>query len=307
LKSHPEDKRTAEEEQELKKNNIFEQDTVDVCKIVTGKAASSLDAGESSSGMLLKSGRAPGVVLKSNPVTKTKAKKTAARKGSDLSAKSSDDEDGSSKAVCRECMVERNKFKCSPSQAHVTCSNCRKLIAARDDDSLQQRCVICEEYFCNLYFPPCKSSGNKLTLVSERFRSAKIDKDNFRGNDYELSTYTNYLLSKKLSARNVFDMMIRDYLNKDQFRYLSDRKILTVGPAVSHEVTVRGDSAVCDVCWKQLWFQMVLRHRMNINSELPPAVSGRADCYYGINCTTMSHKLDHAKKLNHCCYQTRFH
>lgn len=102
-------------------------------------------------------------------------------------------------------------------------------------------------------------------------------------------------------------MMIRDYLNKDQFRYLSDRKILAVAPASSHEVTVRGNSAVCDVCWKLLWFQMVLRHRMNINSELPPAISGRADCYYGINCTTMVHKLDHAKKLNHCCYQTRFH
>ena len=40
-------------------------------------------------------------------------------------------------------------------------------------------------------------------------------------------------MSKKLTARNVFDLMIKDYMDKDQFRYLSDRKILAVGPAVS--------------------------------------------------------------------------
>jgi hypothetical protein len=45
---------------------------------------------------------------------------------------------------------------------------------------------------------------------------------------------------------------------------------------------------------------------MSILGDLPPAVQSRADCYYGVNCGTMTHKLDHAKKLNHCCYQTRF-
>ena len=32
----------------------------------------------------------------------------------------------------------------------------------------------------------------------------------------------------------------------------------------------------------------------------------RPICYWGINCNTMDHKKDHAKKYNHCIYQTRF-
>ena len=108
---------------------MFGPDTVDISELITGKKGTiALDTGSSGT-MLLKSGRAPGVVLKSSPVAKSKSKKTVARKGSDLSAKSSDDEDATTKAVCRECVVERNKFKCSPSQTHVACSNCRKLIA----------------------------------------------------------------------------------------------------------------------------------------------------------------------------------
>lgn len=145
LKAHPEEKRTKEEEDDLRKANIFGADTVDVCFLVTGKNHIPTDTSSSGTN-LLKSGRAPGVTLVSTSAAKTKAtrtKKTAARKGSDLSAASSDDEDGATKAVCRECMVQRNGFKCSATQTHVSCSNCKKLLAARDDDSLHQNCVIC--------------------------------------------------------------------------------------------------------------------------------------------------------------------
>jgi hypothetical protein len=69
-----------------------------------------------------------------------------------------------------------------------------------------------------------------------------------------------------MSAKNAFEFMMKEYLDKGLFNYLIDKKILSVAPARSHEIPIQSDSAVCDVCWKQLWFQLVMRHRMNINS-----------------------------------------
>jgi hypothetical protein len=72
--------------------------------------------------------------------------------------------------------------------------------------------------------------------------------------------------------------MIKEYLDKDLFSYLIDKKIFLGAPVRGHEIPIKSESPVCDVCWEQLWFQLVMRHRMNINSELPRAISNRADC-----------------------------
>jgi hypothetical protein len=86
LKKHPEDKRSKEEEEDCRKNNMFAQDTVDIAEIVHGKSTSATTAVVGSR-MPLKSGRAVGVTLTST-ATRATRKKTAAkgRKGSDLSA-----------------------------------------------------------------------------------------------------------------------------------------------------------------------------------------------------------------------------
>jgi hypothetical protein len=104
---------------------MFGQDTVNISELIHGKVANLSVPADTSSGQLLKSGRAPGVRLVSTTVPKPKK---GGRKGSDLSAASSDNEAGSS-AKCRECVVQRNGFKCSPSQNHVACGNCKKLMA----------------------------------------------------------------------------------------------------------------------------------------------------------------------------------
>lgn len=95
-------------------------------------------------------------------------------------------------------------------------------------------------------------------------------------------------------------------MDKDKFRYIVDKKIMKIPPIASREVTVQRRSPVCDICWTSLWFQMVLTFRWSIQTELPSSVQSRPDCYYGMNCSTMTHKADHARKLNHACFQTRF-
>ncbi len=80
-------------------------------------------------------------------------------------------------------MVSRNGFRCTSSQLHVGCHNCAKLIPLRNDPALRQCCVICTTYYCNLYYPPCKT-GHKLIELDQRKESCKIDPDVLRGNKF---------------------------------------------------------------------------------------------------------------------------
>ena len=40
-------------------------------------------------------------------------------------------------------------------------------------------------------------------------------------------------------------------------------------------------------------------------SELPAAVTSRSDCWYGHDCRTQRHNVDHSRRLNHICENTR--
>ena len=93
-----------------------------------------------------------------------RGRRAIARVSSDLSASDSDDAGDR----CRECIAERNGFKCSARQNHIGCITCGKMIAIRDSPALHQSCLLCTQYFCNLYFPPCSKTGVKLKLVNSR-------------------------------------------------------------------------------------------------------------------------------------------
>lgn len=95
-------------------------------------------------------------------------------------------------------------------------------------------------------------------------------------------------------------------VNKGKFSYMIDKKIMKVAPLAAKDIKLDNHAVVCDLCWSDLWFQMVLAFRIEISSELPANVRDRPICYWGINCRTMDHNADHAKKYNHCTYQTRF-
>lgn len=51
---------------------------------------------------------------------------------------------------------------------------------------------------------------------------------------------------------------------------------------------------------------MVFSYKMAVASEFISAVRDRPQCYWGINCRTMDHNADHARRYNHILYQTRF-
>jgi hypothetical protein len=96
-------------------------------------------------------------------------------------------------------------------------------------------------------------------------------------------------------------------IKSHNFTYHHDKKILKSPPNTEpRQIPLNKHSVVCTKCVKDLWFQMVFQYRLEINSELPYYVKDRHVCYWGINCRTMDHNQDHAKRYNHMVYQTKF-
>jgi E3 ubiquitin-protein ligase CHFR len=177
-------------------------------------------------------------------------------------------------------------------------------MAQRDDPALFQCCTLCTTYYCNIYYPPCKA-GAKLTKLVDCKEKCKIDAVLLRGNTFEFEALRNYLLLKKMNSRDIFDHMM-ELVHKGKFSYSMDRKVMKVPPLASRDIKLDDNTAVCDLCWNDLWFQMVLAFRIEVAGQMPPNVRDRPVCYWGINCRTMEHNLDHAKKYSHCIYQSRF-
>lgn len=71
---------------------------------------------------------------------------------------------------------------------------------------------------------------------------------------------------KKINSKNIFDRILTDEMDKDKFRYIVDRKIMKIPPLASREIAVYRGSAVCDICWSTLWFQMVFNFRLSIQA-----------------------------------------
>ena len=45
-----------------------------------------------------------------------------------------------------------------------------------------------------------------------------------------------------------------------------DRKIMRVSPTISREISLDPQDAVCDHCWRDLWFQMVFYYRNQMSA-----------------------------------------
>ena len=131
-----------------------------------------------------------------------------ARVSSDLSASNNDEE------RCRECMTERNGFRCGPDKTMWRASLTVSLSPKGTILPLHQNCLLCTSYFCNLYYPPCAKSGIKLKLFSKRRGDCKIDAELLRTNQFLFEALRNYLISKKLTSKKVFDDMVKDIRKK---------------------------------------------------------------------------------------------
>jgi len=269
LTSHQDKKRSKEEYEMMDKRNKFTADKIQIS--VSGKAGDDK-----------KKTRAP--------------------------SESESEEDEEEEQKCPECTTARpgDKYKCKPGAHHLMCVNCFKPFPDRKATHKQQ-CVICTQDFCNLYFK-CGGSarGNRLEELKNHNVLPVIPDDFYRGNKYEVQVVRDHLFKKKMNAKELFQYLLKEYLDKNKFKYKVNRSILINAPQINLEIAMNSGSPVCLKCFPQVWFQMVFRYRIDIKPELPPEWKNRAPCWYGINCKTMIHNDDHARKLDHAIEQIKF-
>lgn len=65
------------------------------------------------------------------------------------------------------------------------------------------------------------------------------------------------------------------------------------------------DDNICNPCFDALWGKLLYQYRISINAQMPPTVRNRPNCWYGNQCRTQLHKLNHAEKFNHICEKTQ--
>jgi E3 ubiquitin-protein ligase CHFR len=209
--------------------------------------------------------------------------------------------------ICKECSrAGPTGHICGPDTNHILCSACKHPMPDRQKDGIKQCCLICRTYFCSLYWDCAGKGRSRLFLVKNAPIKQQFHENFFRGNPYEALVLQRYLGSTGKGPNDIWDFMLHNYLERGRFVYEVSNRLFSnhVGPPV--QTKIEPDSAICTNCWDNVWFQIVFRYRIIIKDELPPALSSRINCYYGINCRTMTHKRDHAEKLDHICEQTKF-
>jgi E3 ubiquitin-protein ligase CHFR len=283
LDSHPDKKRSKEEYDAMEKRNKFTSDKIAIAAATTnGKPKEETKA-------------AP-------PPQPTVTRAAAARKRSPTPSDDSGDDD-----QCPECINARrgDNYKCKKGAGHLHCSQCAKPFPDRIATHPQQ-CVICKRNYCNLYFTCTAKTLNRLQLLKNHNPPALISDQVFKGNKYEAQLLRDYLFKKKLTGRDVFNNVLKDSV-KNPFRYKASRAMLTNPPPVAIDIAMNQDTAVCTKCFdEQLWWQVCFKYFIDIKNDLPRDAQNRGSCWYGINCKTMVHSDDHAKKLNHVCEQIKF-
>ena len=124
----------------------------------------------------------------------------------------------------------------------------------------------------------------------------------FNGNLYEVRMLREYQAVNNLTTQNIRDNMFEDFVdNPDGFKQLNN---INGGIEVNDSVIMKRDSPICGTCWKLVWYQLCFIFRMDIKSDMKDEVKDRQNCWYGINCRTMTHNDRHAKNLNHIIPQS---
>ncbi|KAL5016431.1 hypothetical protein ScPMuIL_006020 [Solemya velum] len=198
-------------------------------------------------------------------------------------------------------MPDPPAFICNANQNHILCACCfqpmpdRRYDYGRRDDVPAQQCTVCWRSFCHNYWGCRKADCTGcLAKFSELNFTKKCLPNLILDNAHESNIFKTYLESEQLSVREVLTTCLQKldsgaYSCPDQARF-----------------RISSTSILCYACGLRNFKELAYSYRRDIHAEnLPPAVTARADCYWGRNCRTQRNKPHHAVNFNHICEQTR--
>jgi hypothetical protein len=195
---------------------------------------------------------------------------------------------------CPQCTAPSalDGFQCPPHGPHLQCFLCKSAFPRRPLCDVPQECDLCGKAFCDLYLGGCKnpSGVGYLQPVGDHTLASLPLGSLFVGNTVEQGILLRYLESKSIDVATLWALCLEK---------------LKSGEWVPDVTSVRGPikkSTVCQPCAQRVFGSLLYHFRRAIpRDSLPPAVTARPDCWYGIQCRTARHSTQHAQAYNHVC------
>ncbi|XP_033627192.1 E3 ubiquitin-protein ligase CHFR-like [Asterias rubens] len=194
-------------------------------------------------------------------------------------------------------------YQCLPGANHLMCSCCRSHMPDRRQEYFanpravpSQKCDICGNFFCHLYWGcekfDCYGCLNKF---GDLFFGKKCLGNLILKNAYESDILKSHLQRNNLTWKDVLQTCMTKL---DSGEYSCEAGVV-------HRIT--SANTVCYHCGLKNFQELAYQYRKDIpRDQLPMHVVARPDCHWGSKCRTQVCKLHHATNFNHICEQTRF-
>ncbi|KPI83809.1 hypothetical protein ABL78_7143 [Leptomonas seymouri] len=200
---------------------------------------------------------------------------------------------------CEECDTPGpiDGFQCPAGGPHLLCCACAQPFAERPLCGRPQRCHLCNTAYCHLY-----RAGGCTGDSLRPFRPIKEHKpveilppQAFGGNTIEQSILSTYLASNNIFVKDIWTTTLA---KMEAGEWMPDMVLING--------TMSIDSAVCQRCAVKVFAELLFHYRRSIPADaLPESVTKRSNCWYGKECRTQYHKMQHAQNFNHVCYQEK--
>jgi len=207
---------------------------------------------------------------------------------------------------CQDTHGSGGRFHCDENTAHLLCRSCCGLMPLRTDIDVPQMCVGCGKILCGAYWDSQNAIHpnsfyvaciNDALLPMLRRTFLTVPEKTHAGNRVEQDITEKYIHERGKTV----DQIVRECTTKLDTGEIEQPKL---SAAPMEPITSAAD--LCNACSQTMAAHILHWFRLSIpKSELPPDVARRKDCWWGWDCRTQHHNLDHARKLNHVCEATR--
>lgn len=153
----------------------------------------------------------------------------------------------------------------------------------------------------------CTLTKSNVYPLREVVPPKSITSDQLGGLAVEAEILNNHIKSRKVSTKSLHMQMIgKGKITRYDPNLRQPTPSSIRAGTTFQNVLLREETLVCLDCFhNRLWFQILFDFFQEIKDSLPVSISSKENCWYGVNCKTIS-KASHANTYNHLCPQTHF-
>lgn len=187
---------------------------------------------------------------------------------------------------CFQCYRVIDDFRCARAQEHVECYLCKQSMPCRP--GAPQQCYICELYFCNVYYRKLRHCELGIHTVDWYIRTAfaQIPSDALYGNPFEQEVLKDALRRMGVALPMIAIRAI-ETLN------------MTFNIEKKQNLKINREMYLCGACANELWKEILMFQRVQVNETLPNSIRNRQRCRFGAYCKNQKSNYGHASAFSH--------